>query len=408
MSGKNIAQTSEKDKVWNIHKTENAEIGRLYGQNPRYFKYSQRMSECADWLEFAEVKEHDHKLKLTRASFCHVRHCPVCQWRKSLARIARFMSNLPGYLEDFPDYAYIFATFTSRNCDFDAIRETIKTQNDALKKLLKRKELKGVVHGYVRVNEVTKGQDGLAHPHIHVILAVPKSYFSGRYYISQKRWAELWGEVMGLDYEPRVDVRRVKMSERKKAKLREQGVEPTSADDLVSGLLEVSKYSIKPADVVDDADFLYAVTAQCFHLRFIATGGCLKDIFQDGAKGAEEISDEEMLRPGDEENEEKASSWRQLYLWQRERQGYLLRLRRKAASDPLQDNLEFREALTEAIRDREAERERGLRPPRPQRQEPSGGSARRLPSAGAPPPAPLLAERKSSPSPSALGAGPQL
>lgn len=318
------------------------------------------------------------------------------------------MTNLPDYLSSYPDLVYLFVTLTTRNCDFDTIRETIRAQNDGVKKLLKRKELKDVAKGYIRTNEVTLGEDGLAHPHIHLILAVPKSYF-GRSYINQEQWTRLWREVMKLDYNPIVNVKRVQMSKKKKAEFRaKEGRDPTPSEELVSGIVEVSKYAVKPEDMAKDADFLYAVTAQCFRLRFIATSGCLKDIFQDGAKDAEDISDEEMLRPGDEENEEKASPWRQLYLWQREWRCYLLRLRRKVASDPLQDDLEFREALTEAIRGREAERDRGAPPPWPPKAKAKRGSARRLPSAGAPPPAPLLAERKSSPSPSALGAGPQL
>ena len=355
-----LQQVSPKDKPWETHKSENVEVGYLYGLEPRFARYAQRMAGCGDWLEFAEadVAEHDKRLKLSRASFCHVRHCPVCQWRKSLARIARFMNNLPGYLKDAPECAYLLVTLTSRNCPFDEIRATIKVQNDGVKKLLKRLGRAGVtVLGYVRVNEVTKGQDGLAHPHIHLILAVPKSYF-GRAYIPQKRWAELWGACMRLDYEPRVDVRRVKMSKRKKAKLREEGREPTAADDLISGLLEVSKYAVKPEDMTDDADFLYSVTEQCFKMRFLATGGCLKDIYRDGAKDAEDISDEEMLRPGGEDDQEKAGAWRQLFLWAQERRRYRLALRRKASPDRQLDDLEFREGLTAALRARSEERRR--------------------------------------------------
>lgn len=367
MCAENIAQVSRKDKVWNTHKAENSEIGRLYGENPRFAKYAKRMGECADYLEFAEaseVAEHDKRLKLTRASFCHVRHCPVCQWRKSLARIARFMTNLPAYLENSPKWVYIFVTLTTRNCDFDQLRATIRAQNAGFKKLLKRLGRMGVaVQGYIRINEVTKGQDGLAHPHIHAILAVPRSYF-GKYYVPQKRWAELWRACMKLDYEPLVNVKRVKMTDEKKAEFREkEGREPTAADELASGLREVSKYSVKPEDMAEDADFLYAVTEQCFKLRFLGTGGCLKDIFKDGAKDAEDISDEEMLRPGGEDDQEKAGRQRQLFLWWRERHAYRLALRRKAAPDPLVDDLEFREGLTEAMRQRSKERRRVKKPP---------------------------------------------
>lgn len=365
MCAENIAQTSPKDKVWNVHKAENSAVGRLYGDNPRYSKYSQRMGGCADWLEFAELRDHDRKLKLTRATFCHVRHCPICQWRKMLARIARFMSNLETCLGGILGYAYIFVTLTTRNCDFDELRATIRAQNAGVQKLLKRLGRMGVaVHGYIRVNEVTKGKDGLAHPHIHLILAVSPSYFSGHYYVPQKKLAELWGACMRLDYTPVVNVKRVRMSDKKKAKFRaENGREPTYADEVTSGIVEVSKYSVKPEEIAEDADYLYAVTEQCHKLRFLGTGGCLKDVFKAGTRDAEDISDEEMLLPGEEDSEEKVSPWRQLYLWNRAR-GYELRLRRKAARDRLVDGLQFREGLTDALRQRAREERQRKTPPR--------------------------------------------
>lgn len=348
---KNITQVSKKDKVWNTHKKENFLVGELYGENPEYQRYAERMASCADWLEFAETREHDKKLKLTRATFCHVRHCPICQWRKSLARIARFMKNLPDYLEEYPDFSYIYAVFTVRNCPMDELRDTIRAENKGFERLLKRLKRAGVnVHGFIKTVEVTKGKDGFPHPHLNAILAVNKSYFTDKTYLSKDKWVTLWRESMKLDYDPSVFVSRVRRRRKKDAG---KG-EATPAEDLTSGFLEVSKYAIKPADIVDDPEFLYGVTAQCHKLRFISTGGCLKNIFrEDGTDGADDlaISSEEMLLKGDE-SEVAVTDWRQLYLWYRGK-GYLLKLRRKVVPDDLQNDLEFREGLTEAVRDRD-------------------------------------------------------
>lgn len=349
--GKNLAQVCKKDKVWNTHKYENVSIGALYGENPQYWRYAERMADCADWLEFAETLEHDKKLKLTRASFCHVRHCPICQWRKSLARIARFMKNLPEYLQVCPDYAYVYAVFTVRNCEMSELRDTIKDENKGFERLLKRLKRAGVtVHGYIKTVEVTKGQDGLPHPHLNAIFAVNKSYFTDRTYLSKAKWVTLWRECMKLDYDPSVFVSRVR---RRRKKDVGKG-EATPAEDLTSGFLEVSKYAVKPSDLVDDAEFLYGITEQCHKLRFISTGGCLKDIFRDSGTdgtGEADISSEEMLLQGGDDSE-NTTNWRQVFLWFQNR-GYRSQFRFKYSKDNPDSERAFRDGLTKAIRERD-------------------------------------------------------
>lgn len=362
LPGKNLAQVCKKDKVWDTHKDENVSIGALYGENPQYWRYAERMADCADWLEFAETLEHDKKLKLTRASFCHVRHCPICQWRKSLARIARFMNNLPEYLQACPDYAYIYAVFTVRNCEMSELRDTIRAENDGFKKLLKRLKRAGVtVHGFIKTVEVTKGKDGLPHPHLNAILAVDKGYFKSRAYLAKDKWVTLWRECMKLDYDPSVFVSRVR-SRRKKdlassaSASSDIGASTTSLvdQDLISGFLEVSKYAVKPSDLVDDAEFLYGITEQCHKLRFISTGGCLKDIFRDSGTdgtGEADISSEEMLLQGGDDSE-NTTNWRQVFLWFQNR-GYRSQFRFKYSKDNPDSERAFRDGLTKAIRERD-------------------------------------------------------
>ncbi|MDI5829464.1 protein rep, partial [Salmonella enterica subsp. enterica serovar Kentucky] len=41
-------------------------------------------------------------------------------------------------------------------------------------------------------HEVTRGRDGSAHPHFHTLMMVPPSMLSGRDYVKQYRWVELW------------------------------------------------------------------------------------------------------------------------------------------------------------------------------------------------------------------------
>lgn len=352
--GSLLSQVSKKDKRWDQHKSENGKIGALYGANPVYERYAERMAECADWLEFAEVKgEHDRKLKLTRASFCHVRHCPICAWRKSLAQMARLQNNLDMYLQSNVNLKYIYAVLTVKNCEMSVLRRTIRAMNNATNKFLKRLNRITKIHGYVKTVEITKGKDGLPHPHINLILAVNKSYFTSRDYIAKPKWVTMWRECMQLDYDPSVFVSKVKPKKKK------QG-EAKPGDDLVAGLVEVVKYAVKPSDIEDDAEFLYGITSQCHKLRFISTGGCLKDIFSDGRRTAEDIDDSDMIRTGTEQEDEKEkiSDWRRIYLWYTNRAAYILRQRRQVPQERDQADYEFAHDLTALLRDRD-----GIDPP---------------------------------------------
>lgn len=305
-----LSKASPVDKPWDRHKADNNLVSSLYGENPEYAPYQDRMDQCAPWLLFGEVSpeeaaEHDRKLKLEKAHFCRVRLCPVCAWRKSLALKARFYANWDdGFKEACEGYAYIHLVLTVMNPPMDQLRETIKTMNGAFKKLLKRKEVIPVCKGYIKSIEITRGKDGNPHPHIHATIAVNLSYFSDRTYISQKLWVQLWREVLGVDYDPIVSVKRVR-DLRKNRKHDEP-------DDLGAALVETVKYSVKSADFCSSASesdsekmkrlkheldkkFLYGLTEQIKNLRFIDSGGCFKGIFKKRGKSEDEVSESEML-----------------------------------------------------------------------------------------------------------------
>lgn len=328
--GSTLDENSKKDKSWIEHRRNNVKVAEIYGNSgdPKCLGYAERMEFCAGWLEFGEIKaagavmEHDRKLKLTKAIFCKVRHCPVCAWRRSLAYIARFNKNLPEYLEQFPDFAYLYAVLTVRNPVMDELRETIRQMNGGLKKMLKRKEFLPVCKGFVKTIEVTRGTDGNPHPHINLCMAVNKSYFTDKTYLSHARWVELWRGCLGLDYDPVVNVKRITRRAKKgdATEADQPGVEISAGlgADLFCGMREVVKYSVKEADLVEDPEFLIGITHQLSGMRFIATSGCMKDILRNGDSDSpgdvEEVSESEMLLRGDE-SIDKITKWRQRYKW---------------------------------------------------------------------------------------------
>lgn len=189
-----------------------------------------------------------------------------------------------------PKHNWLFLTLTVRNCAVDDLRQTIKEMNAAWKRLGDRLEWQNAVVGFVRSVEITRGADGSAHPHFHVLLMTKPSYFKNNF-ISQKRWGELWKESLRADYTPMIDVRKVKAK---------AGVAPE--DGLRAAVVETLKYSVKFSDLTSDPDFFFGVLEQVKKLRFVASGGLLAGLFVDP-----KCTQEEMIKGegGDEGGEPK-------------------------------------------------------------------------------------------------------
>jgi len=112
------------------------------------------------------------------------------------------------------------------------------------------------------------------------------SYFKYGY-LKTNNWAELWGDCLNVNYIPVVDVRMVKPK---------KGSDKSAIAEAVA---ETLKYAVKPADMISDPEWFKELTRQVNKLRFISTGGILKDLFK------EETTDEELLLLSDEEETDK-------------------------------------------------------------------------------------------------------
>src|SRR4051812_2931855 len=83
-----LADASPRHKPWDVHRAEADAVQEAYaGGTSRHQRYATRVEACSQVLEFARdppAGSGKQKLKLKNAWFCRVRHCPVCQWRRSL------------------------------------------------------------------------------------------------------------------------------------------------------------------------------------------------------------------------------------------------------------------------------------------------------------------------------------
>ena len=278
-----LANISTKDSVWDTHRKNADRVAELYKQ-AGYEKYPERMHECAQTLNFDRVLLDDGKtaIRLNSARFCRVRFCPVCQWRKSRMWTARIKKNLPRIVEDHPTAKYLFLTLTVRNCEIEELKSTITQMNKAWGRMVKRKKFPAI--GFVRSLEVTRGEDGSAHPHFHCLLMVTSTYF-GRGYLSHKSWVELWRSCMRLDYDPIVNIKRVKPKGKKGSG------EITAA--ITGALVETLKYSVKETDLIMDADWLDKLTNQMHKVRTVSLGGVFKQYMS-------EEDPEDLIHDGEE------------------------------------------------------------------------------------------------------------
>lgn len=291
-----LSDASSKDKPWDRLQSFANQVRDLY-RATEFHDYAERMARCAQLLEFVIALDDEGEilLRLSLAWFCRVRHCPVCQWRRSLMWKAKFFQALPRIEADHPTARFIFLTLTVRNCQLTELRDTLVWMNKSWERLSKRKQFPAM--GWVKSVEVTtpwnvyyksafqgrmSGKQistwkeskvnydpsllqlqstGEVHPHFHTLLMVPASYFSGQAYISQQKWADLWQKSLRSDYQPRVDVRAIK---------------PQKGGDMASAIKETLKYSVKPEDLVADPLWLGELTKQLHHTRAIAVGGVLR------------------------------------------------------------------------------------------------------------------------------------
>ena len=259
-------------------------------KNPKFSSYiepliSKKMmkliNECGDLLMFLSDFEMKNK-KLYKGSFCKNRFCPMCSWRMACKDSLK-ISILMEHLRKEENKEFIFLTLTAPNVIGDKLDDEIKHYNKSFERLMKRKEVKNIVKGYIRKLEITYNSDvssksyNTYHPHFHVVIAVNKTYFKkSDLYISQQRWLELWQEATGDSSITQVDVRKSKSNNLKE-------------------VYELAKYSAKDSD--------YLISRLVFNVfykalkgkQLIVFSGLFKDantMYENGELDYYKVSDE--------------------------------------------------------------------------------------------------------------------
>lgn len=283
-----LTDYSENDSIWDQQRSTSQAVQELYqsadyskykAASFSFYRYAERIQDCSNILKFGF--NDDNKLKLKQTFFCRVRYCPVCQWRRSMMWRAKFFQLMPELQEKYPTHRWVFLTLTVKNCPIDDLNRTLKLMSKSWNKFIKYKQLKGIV-GFVRTTEITRGKDGSAHPHYHCLLLVRPSFFTTDY-VKNDDFRYLWGQALNVDYLPVTHVKAVK------------------GDSIEKAVLETLKYSTKPDDFFTDKDWFFKLTKHTHNMRFVSTGGILKNSLKD----EKNINNDDMVNTGADETEEE-------------------------------------------------------------------------------------------------------
>ena len=237
---------SGRERPWSEKKKASQKLYKLFrlarGSDETVITASalDRLNHCAEHLVFKQCPNHSAEKHLTKGDFCRNRLCPICNWRKSLKMFSQMSEIVEKMTDDRRDLRFIFLTLTVKNCKGDELSDTIDHMNKAFKLMTDKKQtlaiaksVKQYILGYFKALEITYNRKAdTYHPHFHVVLAVPDSYFT-RGFTKTAKWVEIWQKCLGIDYKPVVDVRSVDTADK-------------------GALCEISKYATKGEYLLDD------------------------------------------------------------------------------------------------------------------------------------------------------------
>lgn len=229
---------------------------------------------------------------------CRNRFCAICNWRAARKRYC-YTYRAMKQLEYQGKYAYLFLTMTVRNCKDWELKQTLDNIMAAVNRMQSTKTWKARVKGYIRQTEITYNEkEDSYHPHLHYIVAVPKTYFTTpELYLQTWQWRELWEKSMRLDYYCQFKLETIKAWDER---------------TMIGQVCEISKYQLKLSSVVEKGkSFPVQIIAQAIKgRRMVAYGGIYAEI-------------NKSIKKADKENIENILEGTH-YIWNAEKSDYII------------------------------------------------------------------------------------
>lgn len=243
---------------------------------PYYNDKAFRIKNCSSYLEFIKIKG---SYRLVNTNLCRVRMCPMCAYKRSIAVFRNTKEIIDYIAKTYKRPKYLFVTLTVKNVNGEDLSKALDHLNRSWANLVRQKALKNIILGSIRTIEITYNTStGLYHPHIHVMLHTSYDLYSGRNYISQQKLRDMWKSAAGLEYDPIIDIRRVRSNKGKEiAEIAKYAVKPINWDEVpnqvlitlddvlhkrhmitLSGSIREAKKAIKITDIEDRKEWIEA------------------------------------------------------------------------------------------------------------------------------------------------------
>lgn len=245
-----------------------------------------RFETCTSFMLHATNAEMSAK-KMTISNRCGNRFCPICIYSMA-KKDAIKLSIILEAIREIEGKEFLFLTLTAPNCTGEELRSEIDRFNKANEKLFKRRNVAKIAKGYARKLEVTTDQEQLVteelykqkksyydrrglkvgdpnptynsyHPHLHILVAVDKSYFDSRDFISKAEWLSMWRECMNDNSITQVDAKKVSVTNNSNA------------------VLEIAKYSAKGNDLYHSETVFDTFYTALKKRQLLVYGGMMKN-----------------------------------------------------------------------------------------------------------------------------------
>lgn len=245
--------------IYDIKKQNNLKLAARYQMIAKkstelstdyYARKYERLEQCSTYLEFRREKS-SGKYKLINTNLCRVRLCPLCAYKRSLA-VYHNTADIINYINsNYNKSKYLFLTLTLKNVPGTQLSTALDDLTRAWQNLAKQKRIKNIVLGTVRSIEITYNKrSNTYHPHLHVLIHTTDSVYSGRNYISQAEFADRWRSAAQIDYQPIVDIRKLRHNNGRE-------------------VAEIAKYSVKPLEWDKCAESVIVTLDEVLHKRHL-------------------------------------------------------------------------------------------------------------------------------------------
>jgi plasmid rolling circle replication initiator protein Rep len=254
---------------------------------------------------------------------CNRRLCPWCEWRRSLRWQRRIYEGLEVLAVEKPKLRPVLLTLTEKNCELHELGDRLSHMHKSLRRFYKRPFFPTDL--WFRKTEITyplrygeekvrpQTADGracddvplggrMAHPHIHMLLMVPPSYFSHGY-VKSLTWTQEWMQAGRYDYVPNVDVRVVTV--RKGSSL--------AGNVNLCAALEVGKYITKASDYQQLGKLLPEIYHQIRGHRMIGVSAAMRKYIPSNEPQGDELADEPVRKLSPSSDFDRArATWNEL------------------------------------------------------------------------------------------------